>query len=409
MKHKFSFFIIIVLGLMSIISTSHAESYSGSLTEDMQWILDSETGVLDITGIGTMPDYDYWGNYVPWYSYSTIIKSINVSNGVSSIGNYVFDNCSALTEITLPNSIVSIGDGCFTNCTSLATINIQENLNSIGEGSFWGCSSLSAITIPSSVSSIGADAFRGCTSLPAISVHSENGHYCDVDGVLFNKDTTILIRYPAGKRDVNYNIPNSVTNFENWAFSGCPYLSSVIIPASITSINGYAFNGCSALSSVMIQGCVTSIGSAAFYLCYSLTTLSVPNSVKTIDGNAFLAVPNVEYTGSATGSPWGASSINGFVEDCLVYEDDTKTNLLACSAAAKGEVIIPASVTDIRNGAFPSTNALTSIKVENDNTKYCDIDGVLFNKDKSILVKYPSGKGNKYSVPNGIAHFLFLL
>ncbi len=197
------------------------------------------------------------------------LTSINIPDGVMSIGECAFWWCDNLTSITIPNSVTSIGKQAFYCCLSITSITIPNSVTNIGACAFYRCESLASITIPNSVTSIGYSAFWSCYGLTSIVVDADNANYCSENGVLFSKDKTSLICYPAGKSGA-YVIPDSVTTIGAEAFEYCFALTSVTIPGSVTSIGDYAFWSCSGLTSVTIPESVTSIGECAFIDCSGL-------------------------------------------------------------------------------------------------------------------------------------------
>lgn len=294
---------------------------------------------------------------------------------VASIGDSAFYGYYTLTNITIPESVTSIRGAAFNYCYGLTNIKVDtkndrysdvdgvlfnknkteiicypagkesksyvipNSVTRIGESAFQYCDDLTSISIPYSVISIGKSAFYPCSSLTDITVDLRNIVYSDINGVLFNKEGTQIIRYPEGRRNANYIIPYGVRSIGDRAFEGCTFF-----PTSITIPEG-----------------VTSIGESAFDFCAFLTSINIPNSVISIGDKAFSA----------------------------------------CSALTN--IIIPNSVTSVGNSVFMGCEALTNIQVDVGNACYSDIDGVLFNKDKTILIRYPEGKKEKnYIIPDGV-------
>ncbi|MGM9946860.1 leucine-rich repeat protein, partial [Floccifex sp.] len=221
-------------------------------------------------------------------------------------------------------------------------VNIPGKINeitvtAIGTKAFENCWELKSVSIPSSITSIGEYAFHHCTGITSFTVDTNNSAYLSEDGVLFNKNKTELIQYPAGKSSSSYSVPDSVTcigksafgyteltsisipasvsNIEEAAFAynnhlsnvnfaenlqvdsikprtfdSCISLTSIIIPDSVTSIGYCAFNSCYKLSNVKFgnDSNLTSIGESAFEYCSMLSSINIPNKVTTIEGSAFL-------------------------------------------------------------------------------------------------------------------------
>ena len=127
-------------------------------------------------------------------------------------------------NVLIPNTyqnkaVTSIGSSAFENCNTLIRITIPDSVTSIGYFAFDGCSSLTSITIPDGVTSIGGYAFEGCHSLTSIIVDNDNKYFTSIDGDLYNKDKTKLIRYAIGKTDASFIIPDSVTSIGDYAIN----------------------------------------------------------------------------------------------------------------------------------------------------------------------------------------------
>lgn len=192
---------------------------------------------------------------------------------VTTIGSGAFDGCKVLTSISIPNSVTTIGYGAFEDCDALTGIEIPASVTTIKNGAFRYCNALTGIEIPASVTSINGDAFYGCTALSHINVHEANKHFCSVDGVLFNKDKSSIIAYPAGKTNKTYEIPASVTDIGTSAFSYCEALTNITIPSCVTSIGSSAFVGCKSLTRISIPKSVTYIGIKALEDSENITSI----------------------------------------------------------------------------------------------------------------------------------------
>ena len=278
---------------------------SGTCGEKVTWTLD-DTGLLIISGEGEMEDYE-WNMDSPFCG-NTNVKSVVIEDGVMSIGDYLFENCVRLTEITIPNSVTSIGESAFSSCDNLENIVLPDSIVVIGGSAFSHCSSLTSISIPESVTTIGPGAFEYCSSL------------------------------------VNINIPNGVTHIRENTFRVCSNLVSVDISESVVEIGDYAFWACNGLKNIDIPNSVTSIGSGAFQNCHFLTNISIPDSVTEIGSGAFAQCYNLKNIVL----PANLTEIN----EALFSGGNSLTS-----------VVIPDKVTDIGNAAFSDCRSLKSVTI----------------------------------------------
>ena len=232
------------------------------------------------------------------------LVSVNIPDSVTSIGESAFHCCKALTSITIPNSVQSIGGYAFASCSSLTSITIPNSVTSIGNSAFLCCDKLTSVTIGNSANNIIGASLGASPSLTSINVDVNNPNYCSIDGVLFDKNQTTLLRYLRCKQGA-YIIPDSVTSIGGWAFAGCDALTSITIPNSITSIGARAFRGCKSLISIIIPNCVISIGECAFCDCEKLTSVTIENEEGkvAIGTEAFPSTAKINYVGKPKEQP----------------------------------------------------------------------------------------------------------
>lgn len=311
------------------------------------------------------------------FSGCTGLVSVTIPSSVTIIGSGLFSGCTGLSSITIPSSVTSIGGFAFAGCTGLTSITIPSSVTAIGYGAFDSCIGLTSMTIPASVTWIGTYAFNGCTGLASIMVDVSSPNYSSLDGVLFNKSKTSLIRCPPAGLNGSYSIPSSVTEIGESAFFGCTGLTSLAIPSSVTNIENYsnAFSSCTGLTSITVDA-------------------ANPN-YSSLNGVLF----NKSKT-SLIKCPAGFIGSYSIPSNVTLIESYAFVNCLGLTG-----VTIPASVTIIGSYAFSGCSGLTIIMVDAANTNYSSQGGVLFNKSKTLLIQCPpAGLNGSYAIPGSVTY-----
>ncbi|MCR5664733.1 MAG: leucine-rich repeat protein [Oscillospiraceae bacterium] len=360
-------------------------------------------------------------------------SSYTVPEGVTTIASDAFRLC-LLPEVKLPGSVTVIRDYAFTY------------------------SDLTGITIPGGVKEIGLCAFNSCYKMSAITVDSNNTAYKSVDGVLLTKDGKLLHSFPGGKTG-SYTIPGSVTVIGEEAFEACLGLTAVTIPGGVQRIGDFAFAFCDSLKNVTFQGPAPVIEDYSFYIvnatvrypsnyaswtadkrqnyggtltwqaynpgnkCGENLSWSLKNGTLTISGSGDMWNFRWDPGTNTTTAPWASQSAN--IKSVVLQKGVTSVGdeafdrcenltsvkfgetvrhlgLYSFQYTGLTSVTLPASVEELDNSVFYLCRKLQEIKVEAANTAFCDVDGVLFTKDKTVLLLYPAAKTGAYQIPDGV-------
>jgi hypothetical protein len=273
------------------------------------------------------------------------LNSIVIPPSVKIIDTNAFSDCKALHSASLPATLEIIEQNAFSGCEGMLAITLPAAITEIKERTFLGCSKLNNVSIPASVKRvydeafaacaidtmfvpantvyISESAFNKCKNLRVLEVDTLNKFFTSIDGMLFNKSVTQLLRCPEGIAKLS--IPDSITTIGNYAFNGCDQLLSIQLPEKLSAIEAYAFSGCSKLSSFVIPEVVNYLGDGVFKGCSALTSISIPLSVQIISENAFYnckALPEITIPSSV--KEIGKQAFYGFMKLKNVYVDQLK-------------------------------------------------------------------------------------
>ncbi len=414
---------VFLLAALLFVGGATAATYSGTCGDNLTWTADTDTGVLEINGVGNMTDYS--SNHPDWYPYRDNITTVYIGSGVTSIGDnafvgenafkgypnlnsvflpqsikfigdFAFAGCSNLTYIEIPYGVTSLV-GTFSRCTSLTSIELPESITSIESFAFSG-TALTSIVIPDGVTSIGYATFDDCSNLTYVYLPDS---ITSIEPFAFCRCTSLTsIDIPdnvtsIGEGAFEYctnltaiDIPDGITSIDGFVFQSCSSLTSIVVPEGVTSIGLQAFNDCSNLTYVALPDSLISIGEGAFGSCTSLPNLIIPDCVTSIGDHAFSGCSNLTYMEI----PNGVTSLEGTFSICpnlrSVLIPDSVTSIGSCaffSCSNLTYVVIPKSVAIIGTCAFQDCTSLTSVVIPDSVTH---IDQSAFSGCSDLEVVY---------------------
>ena len=244
------------------------------------------------------------------------------------------------------------------------------------------CVKATSLLIHDSLTSICQGAFSHFTSLESFSVSKGNPGFTSEDGILYNKDKSVLIAFPARKAVENFVVPETVTRIGDKAFAGCKRLKSVRIPESVTEIGDGAFMDCSGIEQMDALGSITEISLNTFMGCEGMVSVAIPETVTRIGRSSFA---------------YCSSLRNVTIPESVTEIDDDAF----CDTALRSVTLL-ASVKKIGGGAF-SCPWMEPVQVSAENPCYCAVDGILYTKDMTELVAAPrEWRIGDFSIPETV-------
>jgi len=282
---------------------------------------------------------------------------------ITSIGSGAFKRNKYIKKLTIPGEITIIGAEAFAECENLKEINILNGVKSIGDRTFSECGKLETVNISGSVKKISVYSFIFCNAIKNITVDSDNEYYSSEDGVLFNKDKTELIKYPAGNDRISYSVPEGVTSIMFKAFAGSQLLENVTLPDSLEDIADYAFSECSKIESVIIPKNVV-MAENAFPYCENLKKIIVNDDNKSL-----------------------------ISKDGVLFNHDVTELIQYPNGITQKSYTIPETVKIIKENAFSDNKYLEKVNLFNNIE---EIEGDAFGDESKLSDVYFSGSKREW-------------
>ncbi|MBQ3604592.1 MAG: leucine-rich repeat protein [Clostridia bacterium] len=376
--------------------TASAEAASGTFGTDnaLTWAVDTETGVLTISGEGAMTDYSA-ASETPWYSYAGLIKSVVIEEGVTTVADYAFKG-TALTEVVLPYNLAEVSSSAFGDCYSLTTVTFTGTQEEWDALDVQFPDSTPEVICAGKSGTTGSNAtwrFNGVTGEFTVSGTGTMTYYTTSNPAPWTdfRDEIVTVTIEEGVKNVssqsfyrctslkNVNLPDTVTTIGGCAFEKTS-IESIVIPDSVTHIDNAAFRGCKLLENVKLSANLRTIELFAFDDCESLTSLTIPASVTSIVCSfkscsslteIIVEEGNTNYVSDEYGVLYTASfaALKSYpvasVRESYTVNEATET--IAKNAFSYNEnlktVILPEGVEKIQGDAFYSCKMLETVVI----------------------------------------------
>ncbi len=377
------------------------------------------------------------------------LESVKITNSVTKIGSLAFEKCRSLKSVDIPDSVKEIGNSAFGDCSELTSIFIPSGVSSIGDTAFGGCVKLTNINVASDnpyYSSVDGVLYNKDKTELICLPSGKKGHYEILDGVTRIGDYA----FSQCKELSGIHIPLSVTSIGNVTFADCG-LTTLFIPANVSKIGDWTISDCTKLSEICVDPDNQHYSSFAgilydkeqtkilfvpsgitvlkiserikniesFGICENVVSVDIPSNVHNIGECPFFSCKKLERIDVSPENP------NYTSEDGVLYNKD-KTELIAVPATTKGGFNVQLSVETIKADAFSNCVELTSVKISSDKANigednpfagcsmlrhiivssespyYTTVDGVLYNKDMSMLICVPASTTGDFVIPSSV-------
>ncbi len=237
-----------------------------------------------VEAVGSGADFKRDGNTL--ISYTGTASVVSVPNGIKTISTDAFAGNRYVESVTIPSSVEVIENGAFRDCPMLDEVYFSEGLKTIESGAFSMCPELDTVKFSSTIMELGAGVFAGDDELGGINL-GKNDYFVMYDGALYSWDKTKLIQVFAGRIGDSFDMPETVSSIERYAFWGCDDLEYVDLSAHMSEIPEFSFSNCSNLKEISVPYSIRKIGAKAFEDCISLDYITLPVSVTNIHQTAF--------------------------------------------------------------------------------------------------------------------------